>query len=365
MVYGYVSPEYFCDRITETSELIGALENGRNVTLLSPRRMGKTGLIKNAFYHITHERKDVLCFYVDIYSTRTLQEFVKTFGETVLGNADTFPQKLMDVIGKVLTHCRISYHSDKILGGKVTLEFTEDETEATLSDIFTYLSSTGKECFIAIDEFQQITEYADDKTEALLRTYVQEYPLIHFIFSGSKRHVMSDIFNTPHRPFFCSTEKMPLGEINEKEYFLFAEKHFEKIMTVLPEDTFHNLYDMFRGHTWYIQYVLNVIYQQAPAIVDDDLVRSAVKYIVCRNIDEYEGFYRMLSLNQQNLLISIAREGTVKSINSAKFIEKHSLPGTSSINKAVKFLVDREFLYQYADGYQVYDRFFAIWLRDR
>ena len=80
LVYGYESPEYFCDREAETTQLISDLRNGWNITLFSPRRMGKTGLIKNAFYRLQYEAKDTVCVYVDIFGTNDLSDFVQAFG---------------------------------------------------------------------------------------------------------------------------------------------------------------------------------------------------------------------------------------------------------------------------------------------
>lgn len=89
LVVGYQGPDYFCDREKETESLISALTNGRNITLISPRRMGKTGLIKNVFHYIQRENKSAACFYLDIFSTQNLQEFVALLGQTVLGKLDT------------------------------------------------------------------------------------------------------------------------------------------------------------------------------------------------------------------------------------------------------------------------------------
>lgn len=83
LIYGYAGPDYFCDRKEDTQKLISALRNGRNITLMSPRRMGKTGLIKNAFYQIHQENPEAACFYMDIFSTTCLNDFIILFGQTV------------------------------------------------------------------------------------------------------------------------------------------------------------------------------------------------------------------------------------------------------------------------------------------
>lgn len=362
LVYGYVSPEYFCDRREETGKLISALRNGRNITLMSPRRMGKTGLIKNAFYELTASNPDAQCFYVDIYATKSLADFTRVFGEAVLSKMDTLSQKARSLITSVLTHCKISYSSDSLLGGQVSLEFSDDDAEPTLRDIFSYLLQCGNECFIAIDEFQQIAEYKEENMEALLRTYIQQCPMLHFVFSGSKNHLMSAIFDSPRRPFFRSTEKMHLGVIPEETYYEFASRHLSKTMTILPKEMFTRIYDIFCGHTWYVQYVLNKIYEQSPAVVDDTLVKECIVDVVRSNAEDYQKLCSLLTVNQLTLLRAIGQERNVEAINSSAFIAKYKLKGSSSVNKALKYLLDNEYVYHYEDGYQVYDRFMSLWI---
>ena len=89
LIAGYYSPEFFCDREAETSAILDALHNGRNVTLIAPRRMGKTGLIRHAFYRLQEQKTDIATLYMDIYSTQSMGDFVRVFANTVLGKLDT------------------------------------------------------------------------------------------------------------------------------------------------------------------------------------------------------------------------------------------------------------------------------------
>lgn len=95
LVYGYVSPHYFCDREEESRKMLSALSNERNVTLIAPRRIGKTGLIKNVFYLMRQQEVGVSCFYMDIFATRDLPSFVRLFAETVLGQLDTLSETVL------------------------------------------------------------------------------------------------------------------------------------------------------------------------------------------------------------------------------------------------------------------------------
>ena len=94
LLSGYVSPAYFCDREQETDKLASALRNGRNVTLVSPRRMGKTGLIRHVFHQV-EQAGEAACYYVDLYQTDSLASLVKKLGDAVLGTLDTTEARLV------------------------------------------------------------------------------------------------------------------------------------------------------------------------------------------------------------------------------------------------------------------------------
>ena len=171
LITGYYSPEFFCDRKTETETILDALHNGRNITLIAPRRMGKTGLIRNAFYHLKEQKLDVVTIYMDIYSTQSLGDLVRLFANSVLGELDTVPQKAFNRIAQFIRSCRPVFTFDELTGTpKVTVDIASAEEESTLKEIFDYLGSSEKQCCIAIDEFQQIAEYPEKGVEALLRS---------------------------------------------------------------------------------------------------------------------------------------------------------------------------------------------------
>lgn len=364
LVYGYVNPDYFCDRVSETDRLILALKNGRNVTLMSQRRMGKTGLIKNAFYHIQENDKDAVCIYMDVFSTNNLSEFVGVFGKSVLGRLDTTSQKVVAALKGFLKSCRLVLSADELTGSpQLKLDFQPSDTQSTLEEIFDYLSHSDKECFIAIDEFQQITEYPEKGVEGLLRSLIQFCPNVHFIFSGSKRHLMSDIFNSAKRPFYRSTETLSLAEIPFESYYQFAKKWMNEAGIGLNETDFQIIYNQVNGHTWHVQYVLNKLYGWAPEEINEDLIRQCFNEIIFSELDKFQQLYDTLSENQSLLLRAIAKEKCVNAINASSFIKKYNLKTASSVNTALKHLIDKDYVYKSKEGYAVCDHFMRFWLQ--
>jgi AAA+ ATPase superfamily predicted ATPase len=364
MVYGYAGPDYFCDREVETAQLCSALYNGRNVTLISPRRMGKTGLIHHAFFRIRQDNPAAVCFYMDIFSTTSLSDFVIQFGQTVIGKLDTFPQKTLGALASLFKNSRLVFSADPLNGmPQVTLSFQPEQATNTLKEIFDYLKQADRECYIAIDEFQQITEYPETGVEGLLRSYIQFLPNVHFIFSGSKQHLMAEMFGSAKRPFYHSTEKMGLLPISQDSYFRFAEQWMNTAGKQLSAALFSQIYQRFEGHTWYVQYILNRLYGQPDKKITAETARQCVEHIILSEKEVYQQLYSLLTENQSSLLHAIASEQTVTSINSVAFIKKYNLKATSSINTALRFLIKKEYIYKSGNAYQVYDRFMALWLQ--
>ena len=363
LVYGYESPEYFCDRVEETAGIISALQNGRNVSLIAPRRMGKTGLIHNVFHEIQQKDASAACFYVDIFATRSVEDFVNLLGRSIVGKLDTPMQKASGMVASFFKSAKVVFSTDMLTGlPEASLSFEPQMAKSTLEEIFAYLRNSDRECYVALDEFQQILEYEDTGIEAMLRSMIQFCHDVHFIFSGSKRHMMVDIFTNAKRPFFQSTECMSLYPIPEDSYFSFVEGLMKKGNIEISREIFHDVYTRFEGHTWYIQYLMNVIYELSPEIVQPENINNALLRILRRNEDSYRETLDRLSKNQASLLSAIAKEGVVGQVNSGDFIRRNRLKGTSSVNRALEYLVGKELVYKQPKGYMVYNRFLGLWL---
>lgn len=362
LIVGYHSPHYFCDRKKESETIISAFENERNITLISPRRMGKTGLIKHVFYEL--QQRDVTCYYMDIFATQNLSEFVSLFAKTTLSTLDTLSQHVIKSVFSFFKSCRPVVSVDEITGmPSVSLEFAADKSLDTLKEVFTYLNNSGKQCYVAIDEFQQILEYPEKGIEALLRSYIQFVPNVHFIFSGSKKHLMEAIFSSAKRPFYHSTQKLFLDKIEEEPYRHFAQSLFSEDGKILSVEVFSFIYDQMEGHTWYMQYLLNRLYAFPKEQITVESVDQIIQEILQEEEYTYQTYFQLLTSNQVQLLKSIAKEGFVSEINASAFIKKYDLKAASSVNAALRVLIDKEFVLKRVEGYKVYDCFMSRWLR--
>ncbi|MCR4827697.1 MAG: ATP-binding protein [Bacteroidales bacterium] len=361
---GYESPEYFCDRIEETEIMTSTLYNGRNITLISPRRLGKTGLIWNTFHHIKSENKDAICIYIDIFPTKSQSEFVRILGTAVLNETLSKSKMLGKKMLEMLGSLRPVLGVDALTGmPNVTLNVDPTQSEMTIRNIFTYLNKIQREVFIAIDEFQQINEYPESGTEAMLRSYIQFSHNIHFVFSGSKKHIMSEMFTSPQRPFYQSTDILNLVPLNEETYYQFANNFFETSKGGLDREVFRELYDTYDGYTWYVQSVLNRLYEKFRTVSSSAQLRETILNVVESKKPQYESLVMFLTDNQFSLLRAVAKERVAEQPMGKEFIKKHGLSGSSSVKTALDVLCEKELLYRMPEGYIVYDRFMNQWLQ--
>ena len=367
ITYGYKGAEYFCDRQKETKKVIDGLNNERNITLIAPRRIGKTGLIHHVFAQIKEKQPDVCCFYIDILATKSLEQFVQLLAQNVLGKLDSPTQTALRKVSEFFSNFRPTVTFDAQTGMPTfSLDIAINQEEQSLRRIFEYLQQSGKRCYIAIDEFQQITHYSGANTEALLRSHIQFMPNVYFIFAGSQQHMMNEMFISAKRPFFQSSQIINLGEIDETAYFEFSAKLFERQEMSLPAPVFHYMYEKMDGQTWYLQAIMNRIYANHDVkVIGQAEVDQAIEELIDENETAFENYYSSLTNNQSALLLAIARERQVKAPMANEFKRKHRLPALSSIKMALTALTDQQLVYQYHGSFIVYDRFFGMWLRQR
>lgn len=363
VIYGYKGAEYFCDREKETAKMISTLYNERNVTLVAPRRMGKTGLIHHVFHQLEEKYEGVKCFYLDIFSTKNLEQLVQLMASEIIGKLDTVSQSALRKVQEFFSSWRPTLTVDEMTGiPTFSLDLKPNEGKESLKRIFEYLKQSDKRCYIAIDEFQQILNYPDKGVEALIRSYIQFLPNVYFVFSGSQQHMMEEMFLSANRPFFQSSLVLSLTCIDKQKYLLFANHLLASQQRVVSEETFSYIYNVSDQVTWYVQAILHGIYEHASETIDKQLVDIVVQELIEEQAMAYQNYCAWLTENQQSLLLAIARDGLVCSPLSQQFIRNHSLSATSSVKTALKALVDKQLVSKTPQGYLVSDRFFAKWL---
>lgn len=361
----YLSKRYFCDRFEETEFLRKQISNGRDVALISPRRIGKSGLIQH-FFSQPDIKERYHVFFVDIYATTSLAEFVYTLGKEIYEQLKPQTTVWKEKFFQVISSFRIGFKLDS-LSGNPTFDLGLGDIQApqtTLDEIFAYINEADKPCIIAIDEFQQIGEYAEKNVEALLRTKIQKCHRAQFIFSGSKRHMMSNMFNSPSKPFYQSAISMGLDPIPVEVYTDFAARMFEENGKHVEKSVIETVWKQYDGYTWFVQMMMNELF--ALTLLGEtcrsERIDEAQRNVIMSQENNYMMLLSQLPPKQKVVLQAIAKEGIARNITSSGFIKKYSLNSASSVQAAVKQLLKNDMITQTDNAYRVYDYFFSEWL---
>ena len=364
---GYLSPMFFCDREKETEALLSNIQNGLDTTLISPRKFGKTGLILHTFYKIAEEKLPFSTLYVDIFATLSLKDFIKTLAEAIFVE---FPEKtsignkfmaLLKGYRPVITYDPVS--------GMPQVEFNfsaPSEKEYTLKGLFAFLNSQKQHVVVAIDEFQQITTYPEKNVEALLRTYTQQMHNISFVYCGSKKSIMTQIFADAARPFYSSTRQLTLDKIDADKYAAFIREKFAPVM--VDDEAMAYILEWTRRHTFYTQSLCNEIFKMRPKSVSIAVARRASREILETELSNFLQIRNLITEQQWRLLIAIAKEQSVQSVTSAQFLAKYQLGSATNARRNLESLTEKELLLETVGlndrRYSVYNVFLSRWLEE-
>ena len=366
VVMGQIRPEYFCDRRAESERLIKLLRNGNNVVLKSDRRMGKTGLIQYCFDQEVISGS-YYTFFIDILHTTCLQELVHELGKAIYEQTIPREKKMAQRFLKALRSLSGKFGFDTVTGTPTFSVGLGDieQPEYTLEEIFAYLEQADRPCIVAIDEFQQIGKYPEKNIEALLRGHIQRTSNSRFVFAGSEKHLLGLMFDSRSRPFYKSADNMTLEAIPRDVYVGFICEKFAEKGRSIGAEVAGRVYDMFEGHTYYVQKTMNESFSNTPE--GKECSQETVMYSLKAVLDSNEGFYReqlsRMTFRQKTLLYAIAAEGKASMITSASFIKRYKLTSASSVQSAIKKLLDDELVVQEERKYRVSDRFFSLWIK--
>lgn len=365
IVTGRIEAEYFCDRVNESARLIKSITNGNNLVIISPRRMGKTGLIQFC-YDKSEIAGEYYTFFIDILHTSSLREFTYLLGRAIYDTllprsrkmATLFVQTIKSISGKFGFDPMTNMPTFNVELGDI------ERPEYTLEEIFQYLASADKPCIVAIDEFQQIAKYPEKNIEALLRTHIQKIGNSNFIFAGSERHMMQEMFTSSARPFYNSADLLELKAIAPELYIPFVVGHFNKRNRNIAPENVEWVYNLFKGHTYYIQRTFNEAFADTAEGEEctAEIIKSAIDNMVAANDTIFREILSNIPEKQKALLYAIAKDGEAEGITSAAFIKGHSLPSASSVQSAVKKLLEKDYITCINKVYSVTDKLFAMWI---
>lgn len=357
---------YFCDRENEQKQLTSAIINGRNIVLISPRRMGKTSLAYISLHESKEIKENYMAVMVDILQTNSLAEFTYILGKAIYERLLSKNKSRVQNFLATLKSLKGEFGFDAMSGTPTfNIQLGDIKTpEYTLDEIFKFVESYEKQVIIFIDEFQQITKYKETNTEAILRRHIQRMSNSIFVFAGSEQTMLQQMFVSSKRPFYNSADIMHLGAIPEDVYISFAKNLFLQYDKSINSDAISLPFSLFDGNTFYMQRALNGAFAETARgkNCEAETVIKSIKSMLSANEVIYRQILSNINVSQKSVLIAVAKERLVKSATSGCFIRKHLLASASAVQSALQKLIKAGYITKSNNGYSLSDPLMRIFI---
>lgn len=365
-VYGMsVGGNNFTDRIEETKRIKLDFENGVNVILISPRRMGKTSLIKKVISEIDNPMLKIV--YMDIYDCRSEYDFYNRFAETIMKSTGNHLEQVMENIKRFLVRIspKISFSPEPNSEFSVSLGITPKDysPEEILNLPERIAKEQGVRLVVCIDEFQQIGEFTDSLTiQKRLRGVWQHHQNVSYCFFGSKKHLMENIFQNRRMPFYQFGEMLHLKCIPTVYWVPFICSRFEKYGKKIAEEYAGRICQVVKNYSSYVQQLAWNVMAETEKEVNEESFEEGLKALLEQNsslfIQQTDGL-TTYQLNFIRLLCKDIHSGfTTQAVS-----EIYPLGSKSNIDRIKKSLVDKEIITIEKDGIFLADSVFELWFK--
>ena len=366
-VYGRIATgENFTDREEETRTLARDFINLTNTILISPRRWGKSSLVRQAAKEAVRLNGKIRFCFLDIFNVRTEDEFYeKLASEVIQATSSRIEELLANISRYAASLIPLIQIGDPV--NPLTLQFKTREVRKN-ADIILDLAeriATEKdmELVICIDEFQQIASFADpDAFQAKLRSHWQTHQHVAYCLYGSRRHMMIEVFNNREKPFFRFGKTLFLEKIAREKWPPFIMEKFEqtgKHITVAQCERIASLVD---DNPYYIQQLSEEVWNLVQTETKEEDIDQALETILRSQGSLNLALTNMLTITQQNLLHAIV--AGEKELTSARVMEQYGLKNSLTVQRAKNALVKQDIIDNFGKQVTLEDPIFARWLKE-
>ena len=367
---GVVSGKSFCNRTRETADLRRAVENAEKLFVYSERRLGKTSLIRKVLAELPEE--EYLTVYIDLWPTDGETSFVlacaKAFSEAMATNTDKLLHTAKTFFSRLVPAVTVNDEGKPI----VTFGFDQKRPDVPLLEEVLSMPAKaaekeGKRVVVVFDEFQQILEYESDVVERLLRSTIQHQSDVAYIFCGSRKHLIRQMFMDSQRPMYRSGSHYPLGLIAEEHWQKFIAEKFNGTGKRISAKVITALYRLTEGHPFYTQHLCHPLWElcEEGGEVTSEMIDQATGLLLDRESYAFMNLWDSLSRNPRRFLRGVAAEGPGVQVFASGFLRKYQLGSSSNVQRAVELLLKKDIIDKEEGSVVIPDRFFRLWINSK
>ncbi|MEN4046985.1 ATP-binding protein [Sulfurimonas sp. NWX367] len=352
----------FCNRVQELQELAQDVSSGQNLLLYAPRRFGKTSLLKK-LKHKLDKQKDYKVIFIDLFSVSSIDEFIQKYFNLIINSFENNTQKALRNIKEVLNiRPNVTMSINETGNISYSLSISKKEQNQTLEDVLNlpsiYAKKFNKKVVVIFDEFQEIEQL---KFEKKLRTILQSHSReVSYIFSGSKKSILNQMFSDNSRAFYKSVKHFHIEQIKLDEWIVFIENKFKQTNKEIEKRYIKQVFDITDGFPYYMQQIMSMIWEKTSQNVDDDILKQSLELIIQREYDLYSFIWSSLTPNQKNTLKYIVHVDGLN-LYSNDHLQEFNFSATT-LKSTLEALLKKDICDKKDDRYYLVDPFMKYWL---
>lgn len=367
-IYGVsVSGDNFTDRVKETKRLKMDFENGLNVVLISPRRMGKTSLVKKVQQVV--DPSIVHTVYMDIYDCKSEYDFYNKFAESVLKQTSGRMELFLEKTKKFLTRLtpKVSFSPDPTADYSVSLGITPKEytPEEILQLPELIAQQIGKHIVVCIDEFQQVAEWSDTlQVQKRMRGVWQHQKHTSYCLFGSRQHMMNKLFQSKAMPFYQFGEPNYLQPIPTEDWIPFIRQKFTDKGLTISENHIRTICDTVQNQSSYVQQLAWNVMINTNTEVTEQTIQAGICDLLIQCTPLFMEQTGGLSGYQMNFLKAIAA-GQHNQFTSVSVLQEYQLGSKSNVERIQNVLREKDYIVSTPDGFFLSDPIMELWLKSK
>ena len=363
---GIVREENFCNRTEEQHLLLRAIVNGEKLFLYAERRMGKTSLVRRVLERAG--RDGAYTVYVDLWPTESRLSFAATVASAITTAGGGAAQRLLRTARTLFSALAPSVTVDDEGKPIVTFGLSRgSEPEPILEQVLAAPAKIARRrkrpVVVVLDEFQRIAQYDDGNLERTLRSAIQNQEDVCYLFLGSRKHLMQQIFSDSARPLYRAAGHYHLTAIGADEWQPFITDRFEAGRKRISTTALESVMSLTEGHPFYVQHLCHALWERCEegTTADESAVHEALDILLERESYAYSTVWEQLTVNQQRCLFALTAP-TAPPPFSADFLVASGLRSPSSVQRALEALRERDIIDRNDDAFSITDRFFRMWI---
>lgn len=364
-VYGTsVSGDNFTDRVEETSRIKKNFRAGINTILISPRRIGKTSLVKKVISEM--DGLEPVIVFMDVYDCRSPHDFYLRYSQSILKALSSTAERLMEnakeFLGRLAPRISVSPDLASEYSLSIGVNPKDIDPEEVLNLPERIAEKKGLHIVVCIDEFQQIGEFADSLTfQKRIRGIWQHQQRTSYCLFGSKKHMMEKIFHSKRMPFYMFGDTIYLGTIPESDWISYICSRFDKAGIIISKEHAEEICRKVECYSSYVQqFAWNVMVNAGSMVTDAD-IKNGMEYLVSQNEPLYISKIENLSSYQLNFLRAICA-GVNSGFTSESILKRWNLGSKSNVSRIRASLIEKEIVEKSAGKLYISDPVLRCWL---